>query len=241
MKNFDKSSLNSFSNIAIIPARGGSKRIKRKNIKEFCGQPIIKYSVDAAKESGIFEDIIVSTENEKIARVAKKLGASVPSLRLAVNSRDDSTLADMMLEEIDKLEARGAKPKYLCLIFATAPTISSEEIIAGLKVMKKNEADSVVSVCEFTEPIGRALKVENGFVKMLNPKNKFKRTQDLEKRYFDAGRFYWIEREAFKKNKSFFPKNTYSVIISKSLVQDIDTPEDWKMMEVKFKFLKKVL
>jgi len=227
--------------IAIIPARGGSKRIKHKNIREFCGQPIIKYSIAAAKGTGLFDDVIVSTENNKIAKIAAKLGASVPSLRSEKNATDHSTLADMMLEEIAKLESRGIYPDYLCLIFATVPNISPEEIANGLKVLKKNHADSVVCVCEFSEPVGRALIIEGGLVKMINGGNKFKRTQDLDKRYFDAGRFYWIKTEAFKKSKSFFCKNARPVIAPRILVQDIDTEDDWSAMEVKFKLLKKNL
>ncbi len=226
--------------IAIIPARGGSKRIERKNIKDFCGHPIIKYSIDAAKKAGLFDDVIVSTEDSEIARVAKKLGASIPSLRSAVNASDQSTLADVLIEEIGKLEKREVAPEYICLVVPTAPTISEKEIAEGLKVLKKTNADSVMSVCEFSEPIGRALKIENGLVRMINSKNKFKRTQDLEKKYFDAGRFYWIKTQAFKKNKSFFTKNTYPLIVPGSLVRDIDTLDDWKAMEIKFRIFKKI-
>lgn len=225
--------------IAIIPARGGSKRVERKNIKDFCGQPIIKYSIDAAIKTGLFDEVIVSTDDSEIARTAVKFGASVPSLRSVKNSRDHSTLADMMLEEIEKLEKRNIFPEYLCLLFATTPTISAQEIASGLKLLQKTNAQSVMSVCEFTEPVGRALKIENGLVKMVNPRNKFTRTQDLETRYFDAGRFYWIKRESFKKNKSFINRGTVPFVVSRLLVQDIDTIEDWKMMEMKFKLLHK--
>lgn len=221
--------------IAIIPARGGSKRIKKKNTKLFCGQPIIKYSIDAAKESNLFQEIIVSTEDTSIANVAKRCGASVPSLRSKKNSGDHSTLADVMLEEISKLEVRGISAEYICLILATAPTISGHEIKAGLKALKKNKADTLVSVCEFSEPIGRALRLENGKIKMILDKNKFKRTQDLEKKYFDAGRLYWIKTDAFKKNKSFFCKNSCPFPVSNLIAQDIDDIDDWRLMELKYK------
>lgn len=220
--------------IAIIPARGGSKRIKRKNTKKFYGHPIISYSIRAAKETGLFSEIIVSTDDTGIARVAKKYGANVPSLRSNENSADHSTLADVMLEEIYKLEERGIKSEYICLILATVPTISPKEITGALRVFKKSGADTLVCVCEFCEPLERAFKLENGFIKMVKPENKFTRTQDLQKMYFDAGRFYWIKTEAFKKKKSFFTKMTCPYVVPGILVQDIDTMEDWKIMELKY-------
>lgn len=221
--------------IAIIPARGGSKRIKRKNTKTFCGQPIIKYSIDAAKGSKLFEEIIVSTDDEQIARVAKKYGAAVPFLRSKQNSRDHSTLSDVMLEEIEKMENRGVKSEYICLILATVPTISPKEITDALRVFKKSGADTLVCVCEFCEPFERAFRLENGLIKMAKPKNKFIRTQDLQKMYFDAGRFYFVKTEAFKRNKSFFTQKTCPYIVPGPLVQDIDTMDDWRMMELKYK------
>ena len=146
-----------------------------------------------------------------------------------------------MFEEIEKLEARGVNAEYVCLIFATAPTISYEELIQGYKIIKSNKYDSIAAVCEFSEPIERALKIKEGLVWWEKPKNQFTRTQDLEKSYFDAGRFYWVRVESFKKNKAFFSRNTYPMVIPSLLVQDIDTPEDWEMMELKFKKLKKLL
>lgn len=221
--------------IAIIPARGGSKRIKRKNTKIFCGQPIIKYSIDAAKNSKLFDEVIVSTDDEQIARMAKKYGAVIPCLRSKKNSLDHSTLSDVMLEEIYNMEKRGIKSEYICLILATVPTISPKEITGALAAFKKSGADTLVCVCEFSEPLERALKLENGRIEMAKPKNKFKRTQDLQKMYFDAGRFYWVKTELFKKNKSFFTRKTCPYIVPGLLVQDIDTMDDWRMMELKYK------
>jgi N-acylneuraminate cytidylyltransferase len=223
------------SMIAIIPARGGSKRIKGKNTKDFFARAIISYSIEAAKKSKIFDEVIVSTDDTKIARVAKKYGASVPSLRSQKSSTDHSTLVDVMLEEICKLEKRGIQSEYICFILATAPTITPQELVDALETFKKSGADTLVCVCEFSEPLERAFKLENGFIKMAKPKNKFTRTQDLQKMYFDAGRFYWVRVDAFKKNKSFFTQKTLPYIVPGLLVQDIDTIDDWRMMELKYK------
>ncbi len=225
--------------VAIIPARGGSKRIKHKNIKNFCGQPIIKYSIDAAKNTNLFNEVIVSTDDPKIAALSKRSGAAVYGFRTKKNSADKATLADMMLEEIKKMQTRGVFADYICLIFATAPTISSREIKKGFKLLREKNADGVVTVCEFSQPYERALSIEDGQIKMVRKKNKLVRTQDMPKRYFDAGRFYWIKTSSFKKTKDFFAKNTYPLIIPGDLVEDINTLEDWHKMEIKFKLVNK--
>ncbi|WGK64728.1 pseudaminic acid cytidylyltransferase [Croceiramulus getboli] len=181
------------NNLCIIPARGGSKRIPRKNIKLFLGKPIIAYSIEAALKSGCFKEVMVSTDDEEIARVAREYGAIVPSLRSSKNADDFATIKDVVDEVIDAYIDRGVKFDNICCLFATAPLVQVKLLIKGLSILLEKEVDSVRPIVRFSYPIQRAFKfLENGAVEMINEEHLKTRTQDLEPAYYDAGMFYWM-------------------------------------------------
>lgn len=219
--------------IAIITARGGSKRIPRKNTKEFCGKPIIYYSIKAALEAGIFDEVMVSTEDEEIANIAKELGASVPFLRSQENANDFSTTADVLLETIEEYQKRGKQYNKLCCIYPTAPFITAKKLKAGIKLL--DNADSVMPVVPFSFPPQRCVIIEEEKIKMKWPQYEKSRSQDLEKYYHDCGQFYCIKVEALLKNKSLFTDNMAPLIMDEREVQDIDTIADWEIAELKYK------
>ncbi|MCF7800161.1 pseudaminic acid cytidylyltransferase [Candidatus Babeliales bacterium] len=224
--------------LAIIPARGGSKRILYKNIKNFCGQPIIKYSIDAALKSNIFDEIIVSTDDNQIANFAKNNNTHVPFLRSKKNSDDHATLAEVILEVLFEYSNIGKNFDYFCCILPTAPFINTKKILDSFELLKNSKSDSVISVVRFSYPIQRALKIENNCLKMIWPKNLNKRSQDLMPTYHDSGQFYWMKVEEFLKQKTFFAKKTLAFELTENEVQDIDTIDDWKLAEIKYDFLK---
>lgn len=225
--------------LAIITARGGSKRIPRKNIKDFLGRPIIEYSIEAANSSGCFSEVMVSTDDEEIASIARKSKANVPFFRTSRNSDDYSSTADVVSEVIAEYVRRGLQFKYLCCIYPTAPFITARKLKAGYALLKESGADSVVPVVRFDYPVQRALEIRNGRLKMLWPENQAMRSQDLKPAYHDAGQFYWLNVESFIKNKVLFGANTLPLEIPASEVQDIDTGEDWGLAEMKYRLLTK--
>ncbi|MGF7141295.1 pseudaminic acid cytidylyltransferase [Roseimarinus sediminis] len=218
------------SNIAIIPARGGSKRIPRKNIKEFLGKPIIAYSIEAALKSMLFDEVIVSTDDEEIAQVAEKYGAKVPFFRSSENANDFATLADVIDEVKNKYLSLNKNFDYICCILPTAPLLTVDNLIKAFEMLKKENADSVRPVARFSYPIQRAIKMNNGKIYMFYPEHQNTRSQDLEPAYHDAGQFYWMTYDAGLRGT-----NKYGFEISESLVQDIDTKEDWEIAEMKHK------
>lgn len=218
-------------NIAIIPARGGSKRIPRKNIKEFCGKPIIAYSIEAAKEAGCFDRIIVSTDDNEIASIALKYGAEVPFIRPNDISDDYSTTLDVIAHAITELNL--PESAKVCCIYATAPLISNKKLLEGLSLLNASELGYTFSATEFSSPIQRAFKLTaTGSIEMFQPENFNLRSQDLEKAYHDAGQFYWGICTAFLNKTPFFGGSSTPVILSNTLVQDIDTLDDWKKAEI---------
>ena len=223
--------------LAIIPARGGSKRIKNKNIKLFNKKPIIFYSINAAKKSNLFKEIMVSTDNDKIAQVAKKYGAKIPFYRSKKNSGDFSIIADVIEEVIKKYKREKIDFEYICCIYATAPLINEIYIKKAYNYLIKYKYDTVISVAQFDYPIQRSLTIKNKRLIFQWPNNYKKRSQDLKKFYHDAGQFFWIKTSNFLKNKKIFNNNTYPLIIPSLDVQDIDTLEDWKIAELKYKLL----
>lgn len=224
--------------LAIIPARGGSKRIPRKNIRLFCGKPIIEYSILAAKESKLFDTIMVSTDDKEIAKIVRSLGAEVPFMRSNQNSNDYTSLIEVLKEVITEYKKKDKIFDIICCILPTAPTISVEDLQKSYKLLLDSKSDSVITVTPFEYPIQRALILEsNGLTRMICSKNYNTRSQDLPITYHDAGQFYWIRPEVcFRKNK-LFTNNTTSLIIPSSRVQDIDTEEDWKLCEEKYERL----
>jgi len=226
-------------NIAVIPARGGSKRIPRKNIKLFCGKPMIAWSIEAAKKSGIFERIICSTDDEEIASIARNYGADVPFVRPISMADDHIGIGQVIAHAVEWVQNQGLTPEYFCCIFATAPFIQATDIQSGLKLISKKHCDYVISVTSFSFPIQRASKIEaDGKVGMFYSKNYNTRSQDLEKAYHDAGQFIWASPNVWKKCRPVFTSNSYPVILPRFRVQDIDTQEDWERAELMFKTLK---
>lgn len=225
--------------IAVIPARGGSKRIPNKNIKNFCGKPIIAYSIEAAKQTGIFDRIIVSTDSEKIADVSRKYGAEIPFMRPSDLADDFSGTDAVVLHALEWMSRQSAyQASYMCCIYATAPFVRPEFLLKGLEMLTKEKASTVFSVTTFSYPILRALKVaKTGRLKMFWPEYRLSRSQDLPKAYHDAGQFYWADAKRFLEERSFFAKNAIPFILPRYLVQDIDTPEDWERAELMFKTL----
>lgn len=226
------------TNLAIIPARGGSKRIPHKNIKKFLGKPIIAYSIKAAIKSGLFDEIMVSTDDCEIAEVAKQYGAKVPFMRSLKNSDDFSTLADVAIEVYRKYEDKGKKYDNICCILSTAPFITSLRINEAYNKFIEKNFNSVCPVVAFSYPVLRALEFDNDKkLRMINPEYLNSRSQDLKPAYHDCGSFYWVKTEALKKEKTLLCKNGSAIILPETEVQDIDTETDWKLAEIKYNFL----
>jgi len=226
------------NNLVIIPARGGSKRIPYKNIKDFNGKPILAYVIQAVKVTDLFEEIIVSTDDTLVAEVAKEFGANVPFLRSNKNSDDHATLADVLIEVIQKYKELGKTFDNICCILPTAALVTTEKIQEGFDLLKKNKVYSVVPVIKFASPIQRALKVEKDLLVLRETKHIITRSQDLEDHYHDSGQFYWLNTEEFLKEKKIFTSKTGYIELKENEAQDVDTPEDWKMLELKFNFKK---
>ena len=222
-------------NLAVIPARGGSKRIPRKNIREFCGRPIIDYSIQAAKASGVFDRIIVSTDCEEIAAVARACGAEVPFVRPAELSDDQTPTMPVVAHAIDWLSSQRELFDYACCIYATAPFVDSEDLKRGFaQLTSQPQADFVLPVTSFPFPIFRALQIENERLKMFWPENENVRSQDLPKSYHDAGQFYWGTLTAWTGKTGIYSSHTIPLVIPRYRVQDIDTLEDWARAELLF-------
>jgi len=218
------------SNVAIIPARGGSKRIPRKNIRDFLGKPIIAYSIEVALESGLFEEVMVSTDDEEIAELSKKYEAKIPFMRSKKTADDYATLSDVVEEVIEEYRKIQRTFDNICCILPTAPLVSTPLLKKGLSLLSENNVDSVRPVVRFSYPIQRAVKMNNGLLEMFNPEHAKTRSQDLEPAFHDAGQFYWMN---FDKGLKGEKKIGFEV--PEHVVQDIDTEEDWKIAELKFK------
>ncbi len=222
-------------NIAIIPARGGSKRIPRKNIKNFHGKPLIAYSIEAAIASQCFDRIIVSTDDLEIAEVARKYGAEVPFIRPKDISNDFATTLDVMQHALTWCKEAEIEIENVCCIYATAPFLQPEYIKQGLDSLLIHGVSYTFSVTSFPFPIQRAIKLDsNDKVNMFQPEHLNTRSQDLEEAYHDAGQFYWGKREAYMKGEVIFSEKSKAIIIPRNLTQDIDTEEDWKFAELLF-------
>lgn len=218
--------------IAVIPARGGSKRIPRKNIREFCGKPMIAWSIDAARAAKCFDEIIVSTDDEEIATVARDAGASVPFMRPAGLSDDHTPTVPVIAHAVRWMSEHGRQPGQVCCIYATAPFLQAEDIRRGLDILQQGNADYAISVTDYAFPIQRAVRINaTGELEMIQPEFLQVRSQDLEPAYHDAGQFYWGTPDAWLEERRMFAAGTRPVILPRSRVQDIDTPEDWDIAE----------
>lgn len=225
--------------IAIITARGGSKRIPKKNIRDFCGKPILAYSIITAIESDLFDEVMVSTDSREIADVAMKYGASIPFLRSEKNSDDFAGTADVIAEVLSAYKEKGKSYEQGCCIYPTAPLLTAPIVKAGLDLFESNAFDVVFPVLKYSYPIQRSLRMgEQNRVSMLWPENYPKRSQDLEPVFHDAGMFYWFRSEYILKSKKLFSENAGGLLIDEMSAQDIDNESDWKLAEFKYQFLR---
>jgi len=225
-------------NIAIITARGGSKRIPHKNRKEFCGKPIIVYSIEAAKQAGIFDTVMVSTDDNKIAEIAKNAGAEVPFMRSAETSNDYATTADVLMEVLEKYKERGIRYENVCCIYPTAPFVTGDKLRRAMDMLVKEKKDSVMPVVPFSFPPLRGMVINDGKLEYKWQEYALKRSQDLEEIYHDCGQFYVFRVKSFEKEKKLVTDNTTGMIISELEVQDIDNETDWELAEMKYRLLK---
>lgn len=224
------------SNIAVIPARGGSKRIPRKNIRHFLGKPIISYTIDAALKSNCFDRIIVSTDCPDIKEIALSYGAEVPFVRPDEISDDYSTAIDVIKHTITWLKEQKIPLDYICCLYATAPFMRSSDIIKGLKKISNNtDANYALTVTSFPFPIQRAVKLNKDRLEMFQPEHFLTRSQDLEEAYHDAGQIYWGRPDAFLKDIPVLSQSAIPLLLPRHLVQDIDTEEDWIRAELLYK------
>lgn len=226
------------NSIAIITARGGSKRIPKKNIKKFCGRPIIEYSIQTALESGIFDEVMVSTDDEEIADIAIRCGAKVPFMRSQQTSNDFATTADVISEVLNEYEVRGKSFDIACCIYPTAPFITSFKLVQAMKILKETDADTVLPLAAFSYPPQRGFIVKGSNAEMKYPEYMDSRSQDLEKIYHDCGQFYCFKIESFQKTGKIMCGKISPIIIPELEMQDIDTLEDWKLAELKFMLMK---
>lgn len=221
--------------LAIITARGGSKRIPKKNVKDFCGKPIIQYSIEAVNQSGIFDEAMVSTDSEEIKRIAISCGGKVPFMRSEKTSNDMAMTHEVVVEVLDEYKKRGMEFEYVCCIYPTAPFITAEKLIKSKQMLDESGIDGVLPVVAFSFPPQRCFVLRGGKVQFLWPENRLVRSQDLEKWYHDCGQFYFVKVEPFLKEKSLVLKNTIPMVIDEMEVQDIDTYEDWELAEMKYR------
>lgn len=224
------------SSIAIITARGGSKRIPKKNIKEFCGKPIIAYSIEAAVRSNSFDEIMVSTDSKEIADIAKNYGASVPFLRSEATSNDYATTADVITEVLKDYRNLGRNFDSFACIYPTAPFVTESRLAEAVELL--SDADAVISMVRYSFPPQRALTIKDGYVFFQYPQYEKARSQDLEPIYHDCGQFYICKVDAFFEHNSLILPRTRPYVMPEEEVQDIDTMSDWDIAEAKYKVLK---
>lgn len=222
--------------LAIIPARGGSKRIPRKNIKPFCGKPMIAWSIEAALQSGCFDRVVVSTDDAEIAEVARQHGAEVPFLRPAELSDDHAGTLPVIRHAVEWFIERGESVEQTCCLYATAPFVRAEDLRRGLALLQAEDCDYAFSVTSYAFPIQRAIRINAaGRVEMFSPEHFNTRSQDLEEAYHDAGQFYWGRAEAWQQGRVIFGPRSLPLLLPRHRVQDIDTVEDWVRAEWLFK------
>lgn len=228
------------SSIAIITARGGSKRIPRKNIKPFLGKPILSYSIEAALVSGLFDTVMVSTDDEEIAQIAKECGAEVPFYRSEQTSNDYAATADVVLEVLEEYAKRGIYYETACVIYPTAPFLTAETLKKAMDVLLSGNADSVLPVVKFSFPPQRSVVIRDGEIVPSDKKSMAMRSQDLEPHYHDCGQFYCLWVAPFLKQRALIMAHTVPYYMDELTVQDIDTEEDWKIAEMKYRLLREI-
>ncbi|MGB0466068.1 MAG: pseudaminic acid cytidylyltransferase [Pontibacterium sp.] len=223
-------------NVCIIPARGGSKRIPRKNIKLFCGKPMIAWSIEVAIQSGCFDRVVVSTDDPEIANIALEYGAEVPFIRSTELADDHTGTLPVIAHAIRWMAEHERMPINVCCLYATAPFVCSEDLALGFDVLRASGADYALSVTSYAFPIQRAIRITNAQrLEMFQPECFYTRSQDLEEAWHDAGQFYWGKSEAWLEERPVFTSRSAPVSVPRHRVQDIDTPEDWKRATWMFK------
>ncbi|MHA7879274.1 MAG: pseudaminic acid cytidylyltransferase [Saccharospirillum sp.] len=229
-------------NVCIIPARGGSKRIPRKNVRPFLGQPLIAYSIREALSSGLFSDVIVSTDDREIAEVARQWGASVPFMRPSELADDHANTFDLMAHAAQWVTEHKPQTEFLCCLYATAPFVQAQYLRQGLETLRSaRDANYCYSITDYAFPIQRSVRLNSaGFVVPWMPEYMLKRSQDLEAFYHDAGQFYWGRLSAFANGSPFFAQASLGVILPRYRVVDIDTEDDWVMAEVQYRTLEQL-
>lgn len=222
--------------VAVIPARGGSKRIPRKNIRAFAGKPMIAWSIEAALASGCFDRILVSTDDDEIAAVAEAQGAEAPFRRPAELADDHTGTIPVIAHAIDWMRDQGEAPQAVCCLYATAPFVQADDLKAGLAALQGDDVDYAFSLTSYAFPIQRALRLTpDGRVAMFQPEHFTTRSQDLDEAWHDAGQFYWGRAEAWVAGTPIFSERAVPVTLPRHRVQDIDTPEDWQRAEWLFR------
>ena len=224
-------------NLAIITARGGSKRIPKKNIRDFLGKPVIAYSIESAIKSNCFDEVMVSTDDIEIAEVSKLYGANVPFYRSKKNSNDFATTSEVLQEVINCYIVKEMVFDCACCIYPTAPFVTPAILENAYNIFLSKDADTLMPVVKFSYPVQRAFKKEGDYIKMLNPENINNRSQELEPAYHDAGQFYWFKVKEFLENKNLITNKTAFIDVSELNSQDIDNEEDWKIAEIKYKII----
>ena len=225
------------STVAIITARGGSKRIPRKNIRPFLGKPIIAYVIDAARQSGLFSEVMVSTDDAEIADIALQYGATVPFLRQAETADDFATTTDVLLEVLAQYDQQGQVFNYACCLYPTAPFVTPDLLRQAFATLTEHKFDTVYPVQRFGFPVQRAVRLTDGRVDWLQPEHALTRSQDLEPAYHDAGQFYFFNVASFRNSRRLITANSGGVVISELAAHDIDTEDDWRVAELKFKLM----
>lgn len=226
-------------NLALIPARGGSKRIPRKNMKPFLGKPILQYSIDLAKSAGLFDEVTVSTEDIEIEDFAAKHGVKAPFRRSEKNANDFATLSDVLLEVLTEYQKLGMQFANVCVILPTAPLITNEILNEAYRKLVTSHFSAVIPLVKYSHPIQRALKVLNnsGKTAIIDPKSALMRTQDCAETYYDSGQFYWINVKQFLIEKKILMENAGSIELMPEQCHDIDSMNDWVITEMKYKLL----
>ena len=223
------------SAVAIITARGGSKRIPNKNKKEFLGKPIMCYSIEAALFADVFEEVMVSTDDEEIAQIAREAGASVPFMRSIETANDFAATDDVLLEVLDEYEKRGRTFEYMACIYPTAPFVTAQKLQDAFRVLEEQNASGVMPVVRFSFPPQRGMEIRDGRLKYCYPENAMKRSQDLEAVYHDCGQFYLYRTQEFRACRGDLGDGYVPIIMPETQVQDIDNPDDWEIAELKYR------
>lgn len=222
------------ANLCIIPARGGSKRIPRKNVRDFLGKPIVAYSIKVALESNLFDEVMVSTDDEEIVKVAMQYGAKVPFRRSKKNADDFATTADVLIEVVEQYRELGKEFRNLCCLYPCAPLVKVNSLKEAYDQLTNCQLSSVIPIVKFGFPIQRAFKTSGKQLQYFYPEHEKSRSQDLEPAYHDAGQFYWLTTKSLVENKSLITKNSGYLQLEEMQVQDIDNEIDWRLAELKY-------